>query len=305
MKPPSGECSKILSQDKIFDEKEALAWDEVYCLNNVNYDVTISGSGAEILVSGPESASSLYFSGNFKYFSDEPMTPTGWFFDSKWFSTKTSKKQSLAKRDIQTCVRNKQIYFFGDSTIRNIYLFFIKVLKFRDYGLDNRFAWSRGRDGSIKELNATFQYRSHGPPLNNPGPEDARPYMSDSFDAIQHGGEGTIVFFTIGYHFQFFDADVYLRRIRIIKQSVLSFLARLPGAKVVIKGLHYHSLQKWRRTPWLTYRFEVMLRHEFHNITNVFLIENWDFSVLFNNDDVHPHQRIFNVAIGLLLPFLC
>ena len=123
LKPPSGECSKILSQVKVFNGKEAVAWDKVYCLDHFNYNVTISGSGAEIYVSGPESASSLYFVGNLKNFSDDPMTPTGWFFDSKWFSTKTSKKLSLAKRDIQTCVRNKQIYFFGDSMMRNIYSF--------------------------------------------------------------------------------------------------------------------------------------------------------------------------------------
>lgn len=308
LRAPSGECPVAILYQKMVIEKEAdklTANHPVYC-NNQNFLVPITGSGVNINIRKTKQETwPNYFAGDSPETSLDLMTPSGWLVDGKWTSVKTRRSFNLDRDTIEQCFAGKRLYFFGDSTSRFIYIHFLQKLKLKDSGLDNSVAWSRGRDVASKELNLTMQYRSHGPPLKNPGPEDARPYMSDSFDAIREGGNGTIVMFTIGYHFHYFDTDVYLRRVRIIKNAVLSLLRRLPGAKVIIKGLHYHWKGGYAMSPWLTYKFNSILRHEFRDVIGAFFMEHWDYTLLRNNENLHVHGDTFDGTVRILMPYIC
>lgn len=217
LRTAAGECPKvILNQKSTFDRTASQLHNHALFQNDHNFNVPISGSGSGVNILRSKGKTFRdYFTENLSQFDPDPMTPSGWLMEGKWTSIKTRRSFQLDVKSIERCLAKKQLHFFGDSTARNIHNYFIQILKLRDFGLDNSIAWTRGRDAVSKKLNMTMQFRSHGFPLHNPGPEDARPYMSDSFDAVREGSNRIIVMFAIGYHFHNFDADVYLRRLKI------------------------------------------------------------------------------------------
>lgn len=302
LKPHSGECSKIVDQYIYKEPSKKSLYDKCYFVKGFNFHTPIQGSGIRLKVRYRSAKKTQSHSNS--QLSLDPMTPTGFWFNSIWTSLKPRMRVGTDEKSVQKCVQNKRLYFFGDSTMRIIYLLIVKILKLIDKAPGSDRAWSRKRDAEQQNWNLTMHYRSHGPPLLNPGPENARPYMSDSFDAIKSGGDGTVVIFTIGYHFQLLDPDVFLNRIRIIKGRVVNLIERLPGIKVVVKGLHYHSVDIADRL-WLSYRLEILLRNEFKDIAGVTYLESWDLTMVPNNAHLHPVPDLLKPTISDFLGTFC
>lgn len=304
LKPSSGECSKITWQDYAEDRHLKSVYDRHYFRQGFNFHAPIQGDGILISVMEIEKGAkpqSLKIRQTANY---NPMTPTGWFYNTTWNSFKPRKRSIPLRPMMKTCVRNKRLYFVGDSTMRMIYRRFMEMLNLTDTGLNNSVAWSRGRDAKDDSLNLTMQYRSHGSPLLNPGPEDARPYISDTLDAIATGGKGSVVILTIGYHFHALSPDVFLIRLRIIKAVMKNMMQRLPGIQVVIKGLHYHAYDI-RDKLWLTYRLEVLLRKEFVGMAGVTFMELWDWTLVSHNKYLHPILTILDHIVDDILDAIC
>lgn len=239
----------------------------------------------------------------------QPMSPsksTGWIHNGKWESFFCKNDQFNSKK-IAKCLRHHIIYFLGDSTIRLWYEIFCKYLGTKDFSppMPNN-VWSRSRKGVNKKGNITVYYRSHGPPLRNPGPPISRPYITDSLEEIKSAGRETIIFFSIGFHFEVFDPDVLLKRVRVIKRGLIKLLNKFPKIRVFVKGFHTHTETKAViPSDWLSYRFDVLLREEFSNFSTVVFLNMWDISSVLKNRLIHPNGKEQLQYSGLFQSYIC
>lgn len=304
LKPLSGECSTIVWQTPIQLRGPRMIYrDSLYYREEYNFDVPIQGSKRSFYVYDQSVTSSDTLK-RFRSVSKDPSTPTGWLYNASWTSFTKRDVINIEQSTLTPCVRNKRIYFIGDSTIRMVYSHVLSVLQMKDSGFDNTVAWSRGRDAENVLLNFTMHYRAHGPPLINPGPEDSRPYISDTLDGMTTGGKGTVILLTLGYHFLVLTPDVYLNRLQIIKTVIKDLITRLPGIKIIVKGLHYHG-GEMHKLLWATYLFEVILRNELGFLPGVTFIECWDETLVYNNQLVHPTGYVLEQMISHIFGYIC
>lgn len=305
LKPKSGECSPLIWQTKEVDTEKLEILETPFFEPGINYMVDIKGSGNILSVTKakPREIKLTVTSYDSKA-SLDPMTPTGWFYKSKWTSTKL-KMFDYNRHLLEKCIRNKALYFMGDSTIRQWYSYFVQELNLKSSGPDNSIVWSERQQAISRRHNLTMYYKSHGPPLHNPGPPSARPYITNSLDELTKGGKGTVVLITMGLHFELFDPVVFAERIRAIKQAAQNLIHRLPGIHIYIKGLHWHASALLCPSPWLSYRYDAMLRKEFEDIAHVTHVSMWDLTMLMDNQKLHPVDQILQKMIALFLSYIC
>nr|XP_039251229.1 NXPE family member 3-like [Styela clava] len=303
LKPSSGECSNITWMQKVANESKLLFWDNKYFRDGYNSYIEIKGSGAAIRVQDSVNPP-MYPPILNRRVGVDPSTPTGWVLNSRWISFGRGIHNSNTIR-LRQCAAGKEFYFIGDSTLRLWHSYFAQVLHIKQEAPTNPALYSQPQDGYKEDINTSIHYRAHGPPMHNPGPVWVRPFITDTLDSIKNGGRGTYVIITLGLHFELYDADIFGERIRMIKTRIKSLLSRHPGIKVFVKGLHHHEHTPLCPTSWITFRYDVMLRHEFVNMKGVVFLPMWDFSVLRANKDLHPQGDIFTTQIGMFLSYIC
>ena len=129
-------------------------------------------------------------------------TSTGFIREHAW----VSQCRIDEVNPIKNCLKDKIIYLFEDSTIRQFFNLVATILGLEVKGFESKTIWCQPKvafDHSFQNYNITLYYRSHGPPLQNFGPLKTRPYFSDSIIDIPVGGDGVYIIFNIGAHLFF------------------------------------------------------------------------------------------------------
>lgn len=165
--------------------------------------------------------------------------------------------------------------------------------------------WSQNQNAYDEKNNISIYYRSHGPPLHSPGPRSTRPYITNTLDNITNGGDGTIVLFTIGLHFELFHPSVFVDRIKRIKHSVVNLISRIPGLKIFVKGFHSHVSKFVCPSPWLSYRYDFILRNKFRDVDGVTYISIWDAATVLNNENLHPQSQTLKKLLAISFAHVC
>ncbi|XP_039274814.2 NXPE family member 4-like [Styela clava] len=312
IKPPSRECNPIISQQKIHlkgtDMKKGeipLNFMKKYYKETNQYGAEISLSGIKFKVLKKIKKKKINFLSKENCYDTfkntmkqvDPLI-SGWLQNKNWHSMRC-ENMPIELEALFKCLEGCDVYFFGDSVIRKWYICF-KKHHFKEYlGIKN--SWSISRDAISEHYNVSLHYRSHGPPLHSDGPPTARPYISDSLDAISEK-EKSVVIISLGAHFFSTSADIFLERILVIKKAIRRLLARSPKSRVFMKGIHTIGGVSAR---WLFYRMEQILKHEFLNEKDVTILDVWELSVLMNNTNIHPHDDVLFQQIGLFQSYLC
>ena len=216
----------------------------------------------------------------------------------QWKSVKCNHKlTSLKDLEDKVYLKDKVLYLFGDSTVRQFFYLFADNLKLKTEGPDNSVYWQQPRIGYDDASNITLYYRAHGPPLRNPGPPRTRPYISDSIIGIPVGGKNVTVLIHVGPHLFFYEPAVYVHRLQGIRNAILIHHEKFPGTKFVVKGL---NVVPWTH-EWNIYRFEVILKKTFENLPNVAYLNFWDITTVWPlKNGYHPPAPILKEQ-GLLL----
>ncbi|XP_041066800.1 NXPE family member 3-like [Carcharodon carcharias] len=172
----------------------------------------------------------------------KPMvSPSGFYYKDQWMSTTCNNRRFDTPARITDCLRRKNIYLFGDSTVRQWFEYlteFIPGLKIFNLGNPKNIGPHLAVD---LENNIMVEYRPHGPPIrfNTVSSQDLH-YVANVLDEIK-GGKDTVIGITLWSHYSTFPVEVYIRRLQNIRRSILQLLGRNPDT-VVMKTANVQAL---------------------------------------------------------------
>ncbi|XP_076818100.1 NXPE family member 2-like isoform X1 [Clavelina lepadiformis] len=259
--PPSGKCSPITYL--VCRESHRQSFPKVS-----DGIVQIEGSGRQITVSTE----------TFNFDATKMHAPFVYLHQGYWMKTLNSKLVTF-REDFRKCLENTSVYMFGDSTMRQFFQELARIFNLAISGPDSTHVWQQPKIAQSKDTssNISFYYRGHGPPFRNPGPPSSRPYITDSIDNIKvESGRQVYVIFTIGLHPLFYEPSLYIRRLSVIKKTIIRHHKLFPNTIFVVKGM---NVVEWNE-EWLILRYEVLLRDAFKNMPNVFYLKLWDMTVV-------------------------
>lgn len=156
--------------------------------------------------------------------------------------------------------------------------------------------------------NVIVRYRCHGPPIRfSTVLSSELRYVSNELDGLS-GGPNTVVVLSVWAHFSTFPVEVYIRRLRHIRRSVVRLLARAPGTLVVIRSANLQALDQevsLYNSDWFSLQLDAVLKAMFKGL-NVLMVDAWEMSAAHHLPHaLHPPPSIVRNMIDLVLSYIC
>ncbi|XP_022094159.1 NXPE family member 3-like [Acanthaster planci] len=234
----------------------------------------------------------------------------GYYFKDLWKSKVCIARELQLKETIE-CLRNKHLFFIGDSTIRQWFLYLVSHLgqNMTEYKI-----WTKEdviqmhRHAFDKVHNITLDFRFHYYPILGNWLNTTTIYSAiDLIDSLP-GGRDTVLGFTMWAHFTYTNLTYYLSRLEPIRDAMIRLQERSAGkATVIIKSANTGILPYTPEiTELLSYDLDQMMRAFFAEIPGVTVIDVWDMTVSPRGEyDVHPCELVIREEIKMVLNFIC
>ncbi|XP_029386377.1 NXPE family member 3 isoform X2 [Echeneis naucrates] len=242
---------------------------------------------------------------------EEPIkvTPSGYYYANSWRALGgVTMRQFNETSAITQCLRNKVINMYGDSTVRQWFEYFIAFLpELKEFNLH-----SPKNVGPFMAVDTThnilLKYRCHGPPIRfSTVMSSELRYISNELNGLT-GGPNSVVVLSIWAHFSTFPVEIYIRRLRHIRQALLRLLERAPGTLIVIRSANLQALDQevsLYNSDWYSLQLDEVLRAMFKGM-NVLLVDAWEMTVAHPLPHaLHPPPVIVKNMIDLLLSYVC
>lgn len=237
------------------------------------------------------------------------MSPSGYYYEDTWRPLNRFKMRQFNDSTVATqCLRNKMIYMYGDSTVRQWFEHLIALVPdLKEFNLH-----SPKNVGPFMAVDSThnilLKYRCHGPPIRfSTVLSSELRYISNELDGLS-GGPNTLVVLSIWAHFSTFPVEVYIRRLRHIRKSVLRLLDRAPGTMVVIRTANLQALEQdvsLYNSDWYSLQLDQVLRAMFKGL-NVLIVDAWQMTLAHRLPHaLHPPPVIVKNMINMLLSYVC
>lgn len=290
-------------QKHLITNKEALLFQ-----SGVNIKVPIHASGSDGIDVLPPRKEVEVESSSVK---PEPikLAPSGYYYEDSWRPLSgITMRQFNESSAVTQCLKNKVINMYGDSTVRQWFEYLITLVPgLREFNLN-----SPMNVGPFMAVDSThnilLKYRCHGPPIrfSTVMASELR-YVSNELDGLS-GGPDTVVVLSIWAHFSTFPVEVYIRRLRHIRRSLVRLLDRAPGTMVVIRSGNLQALDpevSLYNSDWYSLQLDEVLRSMFKGL-NVLLVDAWEMSLAHHLPHaLHPPPVIVKNMIDTLLSYVC
>ncbi|XP_071965499.1 NXPE family member 3-like [Antedon mediterranea] len=246
-------------------------------------------------------------------FKVERKLAAGFYFKDKWYSNECTLKNITVQLALSSgCLKHKRLYFFGDSTIRQWYEYFVsKVENTTSQKYTAGATWYTGPlYANSTKNNMTFFFRIHAYPIRARTMRvDDIKYTANEIDDII-ADQNTIIFVCLFAHFEATSLQVYSRRLKTIKNALLRLYQRSPKTIVFMKSANTRSyggaVGAVNVGDWLAMQFDGEMRKMMADIPNLYIIDVWDMT---NNhrvgDNIHPPQIIITEYIRIVLSLIC
>eukprot|EP00058_Branchiostoma_floridae_P020748 XP_002606238.1 hypothetical protein BRAFLDRAFT_84021 [Branchiostoma floridae] len=167
-----------------------------------------------------------------------PTAPTTGFWQRDvWTSTVCHNRHFPRREHYYKCLKNKELYFMGDSTGRQLYEFLVfSILNTTFSAADPSITRRAGPHYAVHTpSNLTLRFRVHGPPLRTGGINVTHiNYLANEINSVR-GGSDYVIIITMWAHFTSFHYDIYIKRLRGIRTAILNLLHRKPDTLIVFK----------------------------------------------------------------------
>lgn len=156
--------------------------------------------------------------------------------------------------------------------------------------------------------NILLRFRCHGPPIRfTTVRTNELHYIANELRRIAGGGN-TVIAITIWSHFSTFPVEVYMRRLRNIRSSVIQLLDRNPKTLVIIKTANVQELGpevSLFNSDWYSYQLDTIMRKMFSGI-KVYFVNAWEMSLAhYLPHKLHPEEVIVKNQLDAFLSFIC
>ncbi|XP_071478591.1 NXPE family member 3-like [Diadema antillarum] len=240
--------------------------------------------------------------------------PSGFFHHDVWYSHQC-EIQRFDKEGALSCISNKRIYIYGDSTVRQLYSYLSSQYKPTLIGTGKRPDRTARVAGPMTAIdsthNITIHFNFHFAPARPSSflRLDALDYVVNRIDDLE-ADENTVVVIGVGTHFTTFSLELYEERIRGIKDAVERLHARSPQTLVVLKSAntreHKNVLHLLCNSEWYIKTIDQKMRQVFSDYPKVSLIDAWDMTVAQNfRSIVHPKPPVVFNLLNYLMSFIC
>ncbi|KAM8884756.1 NXPE family member 3-like [Synchiropus picturatus] len=235
----------------------------------------------------------------------------GYYYHGVWRTLSGPPVQQFkTPTDISHCLRNKMLFLYGDSTVRQWYEYLTsRVQDLKPVNIDGKV-----RVGPFMAIdhqrNTTVMYRIHGNPLLHtlpPIPVAKVRYIANELDTLE-GGANTVVVIGVWAHFGPFPNRFYIRRMQSIRKAVIQLLNRAPDTLVVIRTSNFRILTPsvaWLNSDFHTMERDKILRAVFKGV-NVRWVDALEMTGShYLEQELHPKLPIIKNMINVLLSFIC
>lgn len=156
--------------------------------------------------------------------------------------------------------------------------------------------------------NILLKYRCHGPPIRfSTVMSSELRYVSNELDGLS-GGPNVVVVLSIWSHFSTFPVDIYIRRLRHIRQALVRLIDRAPGTLIVIRSANLQALDQevsLYNSDWYSQQLDQVLRTMFKGL-NVLVVDAWQMTLAHHLPHaLHPPPPIVKQMIDMLLSYIC
>ncbi|XP_054657651.1 NXPE family member 3 isoform X3 [Grus americana] len=156
--------------------------------------------------------------------------------------------------------------------------------------------------------NILLKFRCHGPPIrfSTVFSSELR-YIANELNGIV-GGRNTVIAITIWSHFSTFPVEVYIRRLRNIRRSIIQLLDRSPKTLIVIRTANVQELGpevSLFNSDWYSFQLDSVMRKMFSGIA-VHFVDAWEMSLAhYLPHNLHPKEVIVKNQIDAFLSYVC
>ncbi|XP_053319855.1 NXPE family member 3-like [Spea bombifrons] len=234
----------------------------------------------------------------------EPPQTSGYYYNDNWASLTCQGQHFPHPSNASDCLRGKNIYMFGDSTLRQWFEYlerFIPSLK----RIDLHVNYLPGPLLAVDpEFGLLLTFRSHGLPYRT-----TRTMASDfHYESVDiagiSGGPHTVVVITVWAHFTSFPIRFYIRRLAQVRKAVVSLLSSSPQTTVIIKTANTGETSVYT-SDWLAFQLDILMRAAFKGLP-IAMIDAWDMtSCHYSFKNIHPGQQVIRNEVDLMLSYIC
>ena len=235
----------------------------------------------------------------------------GFYQNDRWFPPNCKVKHFPADgTEMKKCLVNKNIYFYGDSTIRQAYSYLAQSILgahvFRQY-LPK---WAENDDRYESEHNIHMHYGFHHVPIRYFQWHNVSKlhFVTNELDRIG-SNESAVVVICLWAHFQSLSRSFYEQRIKSIADAAQRLLDRNPRATVMFKGGNTQN-PYGPRVQYLNEYYardnEESLRRILNSFPKIHFLDAWDMSKgQLALADTHPPQPHLLNLIDQMLTIVC
>ncbi|XP_072021380.1 NXPE family member 3-like [Amphiura filiformis] len=233
----------------------------------------------------------------------------GFYFKDMWHSLVCHNRE-FTPPEIRKCLQNQTLYFLGDSTIRQWYEHFARVIlkgTIVEKLAENIYFGLNVATDEVHDIH--LKYLFHGYPIreNKVFVKDMK-YIPNTIDEIEHGNS-VVILITIWAHFGGTNLTFYRDRLYKIRDSIQRLKSRNPSTRVLIKSANTQVLEDEvvrDRAHWYYWSVDQVLRETMSGIDHVTIIDVWDMTIGHRSGfHMHPHSHVIAQEINMVLSFLC
>ncbi|XP_052426013.1 NXPE family member 3 [Carassius gibelio] len=229
--------------------------------------------------------------------------PAGFYLNDVWTSF-VCRTRHFTTQKITECLKDKDIYMMGDSTLRQWFEFFVNELPVLKQ-MNLHVQYQSGPLLAVDvENNIDLHWRAHGVPLRTRKTAFADlHYISNEIDDLA-GGPHMVIVFNLGPHFTTYPLDFFTQRVLRIRKAVLALLQRAPETTVIIKTVNTGRKDIFG-SDWYSLQLDRILQWAFQDV-GVYILDVWQMTAChYNDEDIHPGPVIIKNEIDILLSFIC
>ncbi|KAJ0056866.1 hypothetical protein NL108_000652, partial [Boleophthalmus pectinirostris] len=302
-KPKTLGCDTRISHFKYGYSQKISKDEEALFQKGINLNAPIMATGNDTIMILPK-AGTLFCEPNV----GSPGS-SGYYFNNQWRSLRGPAVRQFNNASVITaCLKGKQLHLFGDSTIRQYYLYITKTVP-NLQTFDKHSSPQSGPFLAVDYINdIVMTFRCHGPPLRfGYVPVSQLRYVANELDGVT-GGPNTVVVIGIWSHFSTFPMEVYYQRIMTIRKAALRLLNRAPDTKIIIRSANMKDLtlfESLTNSDWYSLKRDKLLRAVFRD-TGVFLLDAWEMAQAhYLPHNLHPQPEIIKQMIDGVLSYTC
>ncbi|XP_070574157.1 NXPE family member 4-like [Ptychodera flava] len=263
---------------------------------------------------------------------DNTSITSGYWLDDVWHSMVCRNKQYTVD-EVKHCLKNKNIYFLGDSTIRQLFLALVGSLGYPgevhipDQKLLNLTGFSCHQDHmrmyyalvrhEKENINMTFRF--HGLPITGraryrikePNPDVL--FEQHILDNLKTENCNYVILISPWAHYVQWTLVSYSERLTLLRESLLRLKRRCSNTVVIVKGSHQRDHRSTDShiyaSDYILQDMNKLLRDVFHDDWIVFL-DVWDMNLSFlapwnRPSNVHMPFEVVKEELNFLFSHIC